>query len=155
VGPRMAKVGATIVIALVAVIALTFADALTSVRPQGQDTCSPSASASTTTTSGSVPYIVSVSIVNGASTQANNPGYSPDSITLVMGVNNTMTWTNDDSSFHTVSSSSAPACGSFDSGRIDPDYTWTHTFTIPGSYRYYCKYHSWMKGTIVVESGAQ
>ena len=45
------------------------------------------------------------------------PGYSPDSITVVIGMNNTVTWTNDDSTGHTVTSSSVPTgATTFDSG---------------------------------------
>ena len=77
---------------------------------------------------------------------------TPDSITLVIGVNNTVTWTNNDSVHHTVTSTTAPAGGSFNSGNMNGGATCTHTFTVPGTYHYDCIYHSWMTGTMVVKA---
>jgi plastocyanin len=94
-----------------------------------------------------------IAIISGASNPSNAPGYSPDKVTLVIGVNNTVTWTNDDTAAHTVTTSSAPTGGSFNSGNMNQGATYTCTFTTPGTYQYYCKYHSWMTGTILVESG--
>ncbi|HYW82619.1 MAG TPA: plastocyanin/azurin family copper-binding protein, partial [Spirochaetia bacterium] len=31
--------------------------------------------------------------------------------------------------------------------------SYTHTFTTPGTYTYYCAYHLWMVGTVVVKTG--
>jgi plastocyanin len=75
--------------------------------------------------------------------------YSPVEVTVVIGVNNTVTWVNDDNAAHTVTSRD----GSFGSGNIGAGGVYTYTFTTPGTYRYYCAYHSWMVGTVVVESG--
>ena len=75
--------------------------------------------------------------------------FSPSVVTLVIGVNNTLTFTNDDAATHTVTATDH----SFDSGDIKAGQSWTNTFSTPGTYTYYCIYHSsWMKGTIVVES---
>jgi plastocyanin len=93
---------------------------------------------------------VQVSILNGASNSANPPGYSPDLLTLVIGQNNTVTWTNNDVAHHTVTTSSAPSGASFSSGDMAPGATYTCTFSTPGTYKYYCTYHSWMIGTITV-----
>ncbi len=95
---------------------------------------------------------VQISIVNGASNSANPPGYSPDKIILVVGSNNTVTWTNNDGVHHTVTSSSSPVGASFNSGNMDPGAVYSCTFSAPGTYQYYCEYHSWMAGTIVVET---
>jgi plastocyanin len=100
--------------------------------------------------SGSAP--VDVSIDSGASDSSNPPGYTPDSLTVIIGVNNTVTWTNNDSVHHTVTSSSAPSGGFFNSGNIDGGEAYTHTFTIAGTYRYDCVYHSWMTGIIIVKA---
>jgi plastocyanin len=96
---------------------------------------------------------VDVLIPAGAASSANATGYTPKSIVVVIGVNNTIVWTNSDRAYHTVSSSSAPECGDFDSSIVYPGGAWSHTFTVPGTYSYYCKYHPWMKGTVVVEAG--
>jgi len=97
---------------------------------------------------------VAVKILSGAGVGPSSaPGYSPDSITLVIGLNSTVTWTNDDSSVHTVTSSTVPAgAASFDSGYVSPGDTFTQTFTVAGTYQYYCSVHSWMTGTIIVKA---
>ena len=43
--------------------------------------------------------------------------------------------------------------GKFDSGDIAPGGTYSVTFQTPGTYRYYCKHHQGMEGTIVVGAG--
>jgi len=116
-------------------------------------TASNGASVSTSSTQYSGPPALQVSIYSGAANSANPPGYTPDSVTLVIGVNNTVTWTNNDSIHHTVTSTSAPSGGSFNSGNMNGGgATYTHTFTVPGMYQYDCEYHSWMTGTIVVKA---
>ena len=99
-----------------------------------------------TTTAASAPAGPLVSILSMSAMQENAPYYSPDTITVVMGVNSTVTWTNNDDAPHTVTASG----GSFNSGNIDPGQSWTYKFTSPGTYAYYCSYHSWMKGTVIV-----
>ncbi len=107
---------------------------------------------------------VPVAILNGAGGGANDaPGYAPDSITVVIGVNNTVSWTNDDSVDHTVTSVSVPAgATAFDSGLLSPGAgmpwqtpkgeNFTQTFTVPGTYEYHCTQHAWMTGTVVVKA---
>ncbi len=99
---------------------------------------------------GSSPTITQVSILSGSGANASLPQtYSPAPVTVVIGVNNTVTWTNDDSAPHTVTAND----GSFDSGNMAPTATFTYTFTTPGTYTYHCIYHPWMVATIVVKSG--
>jgi plastocyanin len=90
---------------------------------------------------------VQVSVYSGSGSSANPPGFRPDVITLVIGVNNTVTWTNNDSVAHTVTSTSAPSGGSFNSGNMHAGVTCTHSFTVPGNYQYGCLYHNWMVRT--------
>jgi len=138
----------TAVIAIVAVAAvglLAFV-ASSNAGPPNTSVCSSSVSTG---------QPVHLSIYSGSGNSANPPGYQPDAITLVIGVNNTVTWTNDDSAAHTVTSTSAPSGGSFNSGNMNPGVTCTHTFTVPGTYQYGCAYHSWMKGTIIVKGSLQ
>jgi plastocyanin len=87
---------------------------------------------------------VHVSIFPGAASYAS--GYDPDNITVVIGVNNTVIWTNNDNEPHTVTASN----GSFDSGNMNPGTTFTYTFTTPGTYTYICTYHPWMRGYVTV-----
>jgi plastocyanin len=70
--------------------------------------------------------------------------YSPAVIEVPVGT--TVTWTNDDVILHTVTDLG----GKFDSGFIQPDETWEHTFESAGTYYYYCSIHPWMKGAVLV-----
>jgi FtsP/CotA-like multicopper oxidase with cupredoxin domain len=87
-----------------------------------------------------------VSIPAGTATTPSSPGFSPDLIHVVIGINNTVMWTNNDSSVHTVTSTT----GLFDSGYLNPGQSWTYTFTKDGTYQYHCTLHNWMTGTVVV-----
>jgi plastocyanin len=89
-----------------------------------------------------------VIIVSGAGANTNSAGYSPSSITVVIGVNDTVTWKNMDTAPHTVTAKD----GTFDSGNLDSGQSYTHTFTTPGTYQIFCKYHSWMHGTVTVKA---
>jgi len=76
-----------------------------------------------------------------------NFSFSPSSITVVIGVNNTVTWTNQDSVTHTVTADN----GSF-GGSVPAGTTFTHTFTTAGVFAYHCSIHTYMKGTVKVLS---
>jgi nitrite reductase (NO-forming) len=103
----------------------------------------------TTTTTTAAPSGPIVDIPSGAAMQmvSGNMYYSPGTLTVVLGVNGTVTWVNNDSSPHTVTATD----GSFNSGNLNGGQSWSHTFTEPGTYTYYCSYHPWMKGTIIVK----
>ena len=120
---------------------------------------------SASTTSSTVPQVtcpssacVNVTIPSAAATPPagwtgsgkTTLGFMPDSITVVIGKNNTVYWTNDDASIHTATSDSA---GVFDTGNIVAGASAQWTFTTPGTYTYHCVYHAWMQGTIIVKSG--
>jgi plastocyanin len=94
--------------------------------------------------------VVPVSVDSGSGLNVNLPGYTPANITVVIGVNNTVKWTNNDNMAHTVTASD----GSFDSGNLSPGVTYVHTFTTPGIYHYTCTYHGWMQGTVTVVTEA-
>jgi len=89
-----------------------------------------------------------ISIISGAGSNPNSTGFTPSVITVVVGVNNTVSWTNNDSVAHTVTADD----GSFSSGNMNPGDTFLWTFTSPGTYTYHCSYHPWMKATIIVKS---
>lgn len=86
--------------------------------------------------------------VGVGSNQALN--FIPATVTLVIGVNNTLVWNNKDTATHTVTATD----GSFDSGDMKKGQSYTHSFTNAGTFKYYCKYHSWMTGTVVVKSSS-
>ncbi|MFI5203226.1 MAG: cupredoxin domain-containing protein [Flavobacteriales bacterium] len=72
--------------------------------------------------------------------------FSPSSLTVSVGTK--VTWTNKESSAHTVTSDSGPMLSSIDMGKTQ---TYTFTFFTAGTYPYHCKFHSSMKGTVVVQ----
>jgi plastocyanin len=172
VGFTAALVVVIVAIAVISYVALTGGTltppVVTSHTTQVSSTPSTSAvSTSSSASSGAVTsassnsassVVTAVSIPSGAGNPSNPPGYAPDTITVVMGVNNTVTWTNDDTAgagtHHTVTSTSVPSgASSFNSGDMAPGAKYTYTFTAPGTYQYDCEYHSWMVGTVVVKSG--
>ena len=109
-----------------------------------------STTTTTTSTGAAAPAGSTVTIEPGAAAQTSNTYYSPATITVVMGVNNTVTWVNADDAPHTVTASD----GSFNSGNLNGGQSWSHTFAEPGTYTYYCSYHPWMKGTVIVKASS-
>jgi len=96
--------------------------------------------------------IVQVSIDPGSGTNVNSPGYSPMDITVIIGVNNTVKWINNDNMPHTVSATD----GSFDSGNMNAGDSFVHTFNQSGTFPYICSYHHWMHGSVtVIGNGTQ
>ncbi len=118
---------------------------------QTSSVSSTASSAGGSITSASAPPALAVSIVKGAATNQSSLGYSPDSLTVVIGVNNSVYWANNDTAPHTVTAV-AGAPQSFDSGIVKAGSGFAYTFTTPGTYQYVCKLHSWMKGTVIVKS---
>jgi len=111
-----------------------------------------SSSTSTTTqsqltTAPSAASMVIVSILPNAGVDSSSKGFSPDAIHVVIGVNNTVMWVNNDNSIHTVTSVTASL---FDSGNLNAGQSWTYTFKTPGTFQYHCIYHGWMSGTVIV-----
>ena len=75
--------------------------------------------------------------------------YIPSVITIDSG--NSVTWLNDDSAFHSVTSGLYEArTDMFDSGFMDPTQLYTVDFDEPGTYDYFCTLHAWMKGQVIV-----
>lgn len=71
--------------------------------------------------------------------------FNPSALTISKGAN--VTWTNDDSTTHTVTSDT----GAFDSGNFSPGNSFTHQFNETGTFPYHCTIHPSMKGTITVQ----
>jgi len=83
--------------------------------------------------------------------------------TVNVSVGDTVTWTNPGAITHTVTFDPTKAMTAsdvvlpagatpFDSGDLEEDATFSHTFTTKGTYKYVCKYHEMMGmvGTVVV-----
>lgn len=88
-----------------------------------------------------------VKIIKGASSPEQMQNYTPQNILVVIGINNTITWVNEDDVTSSVTSNKENL---FDSGPIKPNNTWTHTFEKNGLYAYHSEPHPWMKGAVIV-----
>ncbi|NIR39662.1 MAG: multicopper oxidase domain-containing protein, partial [Actinobacteria bacterium] len=80
--------------------------------------------------------------------------YTPAAIRVSPGT--TVTFVNEDSVVHTVTSGASDgrvgrADGLFDSGDIAAGESFRLTFNDPGEFPYFCLPHPWMKGRVVVE----
>lgn len=87
--------------------------------------------------------------------------YEPAAVTVPAGT--TVTWRNTSSMVHTVTANPALAnepghvslpdgAKTFNSGLLQPGQSFSHTFTVPGEYRYFCIPHegAGMLGTVTV-----
>ena len=93
----------------------------------------------------------SVTISPGSSVPSNGKFFVPETLTVSTGT--TVTWTNEDSTLHTVTSGSAESGNSgneFDSSYLAAGKTFQHQFGTAGTFDYYCTLHPWMKGKVVI-----
>ena len=79
-----------------------------------------------------------------------NQCFIPAEVTIRVG--DTVTWSNDDSAAHTVTSgiASEGPDGIFDSSLFMAGTTFEHTFDEAGEYDYFCMVHPWMTGKVQV-----
>ena len=73
--------------------------------------------------------------------------YEPSTLTVAVGTR--VTWINRDDVPHTVTSTAKPLA--FKSGTLDTDDKFTHTFTTPGTYEYFCAVHPKMTAKVIVK----
>lgn len=80
--------------------------------------------------------------------------YDPSSINVVIGINNTVRWTNKASTSDTLTSDGFKESNSFGEifggSTISPGDTYEFTFTKSGTFGYHGVPHSWNKGKIIV-----
>jgi plastocyanin len=98
--------------------------------------------------------VTSVSIVVGASVPTNGEFFSPNNVQTTVG--SMVTWKNDDSASHTVTSGLVQANkptpdGRFDSSVINAGQSFRFVFDKAGEYPYYCSIHPWMAGKVTVK----
>ena len=80
--------------------------------------------------------------------------FIPASITV--NPRDTVTWANDDTAAHTVTSGSVDEGGpdgNFDSSLFMAGTTFSQTFDTLGVYPYFCMVHPWMEGSVLVTVG--
>ncbi|MGC1134790.1 MAG: plastocyanin/azurin family copper-binding protein [Nitrososphaeraceae archaeon] len=91
-----------------------------------------------------------VAIVPGSSSPFNGQFYVPNAVTV--SPNTSVSWTNQDTSSHTITSgdfTTGPS-GQFDSGLLNTGATFTHQLVTPGVYTYYCTIFPFMSGVVNV-----
>ncbi len=74
-----------------------------------------------------------------------NFAFAPPDLTIAAGT--TVTWKNEDDEVHRVTDDHK----GFSSAALDTDDSYSHTFTKPGVYHYFCSVHPYMVGKIVVK----
>jgi len=82
---------------------------------------------------------------SGNAVSISNFAFSPASITVPAGTK--VTWTNNDSAPHTVTSNT----DAFESGSLSRGGTFSFTFAQKGTYEYHCSPHPSMNGKVIVE----
>lgn len=106
---------------------------------------------------------------------AGNPSYDPQlkkdlfaeewyvPTKMIIRVNDTVTWVNQDTDKHTVTSGQSTSraggvtgepgipFGIFDSGLFASGESWSYKFKRPGVFPYFCTIHPWMYGIVEVE----
>jgi plastocyanin len=73
--------------------------------------------------------------------------FNPPRLTVAAGTK--VTWINHDDVPHTATSSARPR--PFDSKTLDTDEQYSHVFSKPGTYDYFCAVHPHMTGQIIVK----
>lgn len=89
-----------------------------------------------------------VVIQEGSSVEESGKNFEPRIITVVIGVNNTVAWINQDVVPNTVVADN--------NGEPDPlmqGEEFRYTFTRPGEFGYHSEPHPWMRGTVIVLPG--
>lgn len=102
--------------------------------------------------------VTEVQIVEGSSLATNPRNFVPRDARATLELSNKVVWTNNDATFHTVTSDDGfedRVNGVFDSnvqlgGLIEPGGTFEFTFTAEGEHAYHCEPHPHMKGTVIV-----
>jgi len=86
-------------------------------------------------------------LASGESPQVtiDNFTFSPATLTVPSGT--TVTWTNQDDMVHTVTEANRL----FLSKGLETGDTYSHTFTTPGTYTYFCALHPRMTATVIVK----
>jgi plastocyanin len=96
-----------------------------------------------------------VSNAPGSSTpgcENTNSCFIPSVLNIQVG--DSVIWTNDDTTVHTITSgtSSGGTDGAFDSSLVQPGSSYTLTFPGVDTYNYFCVVHPWMEGIVTVTS---
>lgn len=145
---RKAIFSVAVVAALLAGSATAFADGPT--YPQTGDGSSGDGTSSSGQSTSSTPPSTSTSRVNVV---IRSLKYMPAYLTVSQGT--TVTWMNQDTIAHTVTSDDMNNSVHFDSGTLQPGQSYSYTFSQMGTYTYHCSIHPNMTGSVNVISQPQ
>ncbi|MFF4508499.1 cupredoxin family copper-binding protein [Streptomyces sp. NPDC001401] len=112
----------------------------------GPDAAASGATAMPGMTMSSAPGGASVAPVAGTTVAVKNFAFAPATLTVKAGT--TVTWTNQDTDAHTVTSHNAG--GPLRSPALGTGKSYSYTFTKAGSYAYLCTIHPFMTATVTV-----
>jgi plastocyanin len=111
--------------------------------------------------SAAAPALAQAKTVDVAMAQSPKMRFIPDTVTIKAG--DTVKWTNPHNISHTVTFDPSKAAAKenatlpagaepFDSGAIEEEGTFSHIFTVKGTYKYVCTYHEamGMVGSVIV-----
>lgn len=99
----------------------------------------------TTTTPTPTPTPTATPISGQANVNISGFAFVPQTLRVAVGTR--VTWTNNDSVNHTITSQD----NLFDSGTISKGATFSYIFNQSGTFEYHCKIHPSMTGKIIVE----
>jgi plastocyanin len=106
--------------------------------------CSSGSSAAPLAASAAAPSSAASAQAGAVAATIKDFAFSPATIEAKVG--QTITWTNQDSTAHTVTLDDK----SVDSGNVEANAMFSHAFTQAGTFTYHCAIHQQMKGTITV-----
>lgn len=84
--------------------------------------------------------------VSGNSVEIKNFAFAPAALKVKVGTK--VTWTNEDTDAHTVTSQNN--AGVLNSAALSTGQSYSYTFTKPGTYSYLCTIHPFMTATVTV-----
>ncbi|HTJ70670.1 MAG TPA: cupredoxin family copper-binding protein [Actinospica sp.] len=141
-----ARLGTRLLLAFAVIAALCSALLLSEASAQPAS----AAKAPQTSTTLDLANAAAVAATSGVTIEIKNYAFAPATATVAVGTK--VTWVNEDTVPHTVTTTSGPA--SFDSGQVAPGASFSAIFETAGTYSYYCADHPNMKATITVTGGS-
>jgi len=145
---RKLMLAGILLMALSLVLVLTGCSTTTpAATPTPTPIASPTPAATLTPTPIASPTLTPITTPTPAHDNVDISGFAFVPSTLTVSVGTTVTWTNNDSVSHTVTSND----NLFESGNLAKGATFSHTFNQKGTFNYHCSIHPSMTGKIIVE----
>jgi plastocyanin len=126
-------------LAIAALVAIAGCSSGSSATPNA-----PASAAAPSTAPSAASAAASAPAAGAAAVAIKDFAFNPQTIQAKVG--ESITWTNQDSTAHTVTLDDK----SVDSGNVAPSATYSHAFTQAGTFTYHCAIHTNMTGTITV-----